>query len=419
MFSVFTPNLRNTIHKLKVKPSTIIKNFSCAALQDEDRPYITYNQNQHEYLESKKSYPLYMCQSLLNQNTISVIGYGAQGRSQALNLKDNGFNVILGLREMGASWDKAIEDGWVPDQDLYDINQASKKGDIIKYLLSDAGQIEQWSIINNNLYPGNTLYFSHGFGIYYQDYTNIVPPDDVNVVMVAPKCSGRTVRQNFINKTGFNSSYAIYQDVGDAYDTTMALAFGIGNNLLFETTFEKEVLSDLTGERCILMGMIQAAFSAQYKVLRSHGHSPLEAYNETVEEALESLYPIINENGMDWLYANCSTTAQRGALDWAPKFEEKLIPMIEECYKCVENETEVKNVIKANSDHQYRKKLNKELEEIANQELWRVFRQIRALERKTMEDEHENENGNVHGNENGNEHENKNKKPDDWDGFLL
>ena len=302
-----------------------------------------------------------------------------------------------------------MADGWVPEENLFDINEASRKGNIIKYLLSDAGQIDQWTVINNNLAPGDTLYFSHGFGIHYHQYTNIIPPEDVNVVLVAPKCSGRTVRNNFLNGRGFNSSYAIHQDCGDAFDKTMALSFGIGNNLLFETTFEKEVISDLTGERCILMGMIQAAFSAQYKVLRSHGHSPLEAYNETVEEALQSLYPIINENGMDWLYANCSSTAQRGALDWAPKFEEKLIPMIEECYQAVEDETEVKNVIKANSNSQYRKKLDKELDAMASQEIWSVFRQIRALDKETRELSNEN---------NENENENKNKK-DGWDGFLL
>lgn len=369
--------------------------------------YITYGEEEQEleFLESKSNYSIDNCRKIIGNNIISVIGYGSQGRSQALNLKDNGFNVVLGLREMGASWDKAIEDGWNPNQDLYDINEASQKGSIIKYLLSDAGQIDQWPIINNNLQPGNTLYFSHGFGIHYQEYTNIIPPEDVNVVLVAPKCSGRTVRQNFLNRKGFNSSYAIHQDSGDAFETTMALAFGIGNNLLFETTFEKEVISDLTGERCILMGMIQAAFSAQYKVLRSHGHSPLEAYNETVEEALKSLYPIINENGMDWLYANCSTTAQRGALDWAPKFEEKLIPMIEECYQSVKDETEVRNVIEANSDGNYRKKLNKELEEMASQELWSVFRQIRKLDREVRHNTKD---------------ESYNKKNiDEWNGFLL
>ena len=353
---------------------------------------------------SKINYSIESCRKILENNVISVIGYGSQGRSQSLNLKDNGFNVILGLREMGPSWDKAVEDGWIPDQNLYDINEASRKGDVIKYLLSDAGQIDQWTVIGNNLSPGKTLYFSHGFGIHYHKYTNIIPPEDINVVLVAPKCSGRTVRNNFINGRGFNSSYAIYQDCDDAFDKTMALSFGIGNNLLFETTFEKEVISDLTGERCILMGMIQAAFSAQYKVLRSHGHSPLEAYNETVEEALQSLYPIINENGMDWLYANCSTTAQRGALDWAPKFEEKLIPMIEECYQAVEDETEVKNVIKANSNSQYRKKLDQELDEMASQEIWSVFRQIRTLDRELREEQLP---------------QNYKEKRNNWSGFLL
>tara|TARA_B100000767_G_scaffold61402_2_gene57199 strand:+ start:1913 stop:3034 length:1122 start_codon:yes stop_codon:yes gene_type:complete len=315
----------------------------------------------------------------LNDDTISVLGYGPQGRAQSLNLRDNNINVILGLRKHGKSWIKALNDGWIPNQNLFEIEEATHKGNIIKYLISDVGQIAQWKNIKNFMYDNNTLYFSHGFSIFYNNYTNINPSSNINVIMVAPKCSGNTVRKNYKNNKGFMSSYAIHQNIEggkNLKNKTLALGFMIGSNSMFETTFEKEVKSDLTGERCVLMGMIQGAFIAQYNVLREKGHSPLEAYNETIEEALNSLYPIIHENGMDWLYKNCSTTAQRGALDWAPKFEKVLKPVIEECYKSVENETEIRRLIECNNDKEYNKKLDKELLDLSSQEMWQIKKQI-------------------------------------------
>jgi len=329
------------------------------------------------------------CKTMLEKDTISVLGYGPQGRSQSLNLRDNRHNVVLGLRKNGNSWHKAINDGWIQDKNLFSIDEATHKGTIIKYLISDAAQIDQWNSVKANLRKNNTLYFSHGFGIHYKKYTNIIPPNDVNVIMVSPKCSGKTVRDNFLNGNGITSSFAIHNDYNDAFNKCMALAFAIGNNYVFETTFEKEVISDLTGERCILMGMIQAAFLAQYKVLRKNGHSPLEAYHETIEEALTSLYPIINENGMDWLYKNCSQTAQRGAIDWANVFEPKLKPMIQECYDSVKNDTEIKRLIECNETPDYQTILQEELDAISEQEMWQIKQNLKRL--------------------------NKNK----WDGFLL
>ena len=325
------------------------------------------------------AYPLNTCKKILEKDTISVIGYGPQGKSQSLNLRDNNFNVLLGLRKNGSSWENALKDGWEPNKNLFPIDEASHKGSIIKYLISDAGQIDQWDTIKQNLHTNNTLYFSHGFGIHYKKYTNIDPPKDVNIIMVSPKCSGKTVRDSFIKKQGFTSSYAIYNDYNFGFEKCMALAFSIGNNYIFETSFENEVVSDLTGERCILMGLIQAAFLAQYKVLRKNGHSPLEAYHETIEEALTSLYPIINENGMDWLYKNCSTTAQRGAIDWSKKFEKQLGPMIQECYESVKDETEVKRIIECNSNPRYNEILQDELTEISNQEMWQIKKQLKKL----------------------------------------
>uniref|UniRef100_A0A6C0J3N7 Ketol-acid reductoisomerase n=1 Tax=viral metagenome TaxID=1070528 RepID=A0A6C0J3N7_9ZZZZ len=328
----------------------------------------------------KNDNPIDKCKEQLKFKTISVLGYGPQGKAQALNLRDHNLNVILGLRRGGPSWEKAIKDNWRPDIDLLDIAQATYTSDIVKVLLSDVGQIEQWNTIKNNLNENNTLYFSHGFGIHYNKYTNINPPKDIDIIMVSPKCSGNTVRKNFLSGEGVVSSYAIYQDhTKEAYNNCKSLGFLIGNNYMFQTTFEKEVLSDLTGERCILMGMIQAAFVAQYKVLKKHGHSPLEAYHETVYEALNSLYPLINDKGMSWLYKNCSTTAQRGAIDWSKTFEKQLIPMIDACYHSVKSDAEVKRVIECNSDPSYRIKLDNELQEIENQELWEIDKHLRII----------------------------------------
>ena len=288
-----------------------------------------------ELIIERSDYPIQRCKKILDIETTAILGYGPQGRGQSLNMRDQGFEVILGLRK-GGSWDNAVNDGWLEGENLFKIEEATKRGTIIQFLLSDAGQIQAWPTVKENLNEGDTLYFSHGFGIIFRDDTNIIPPSNVNVVLVAPKGSGLTVRNHFLEGRGINSSYAIHQDyTGNAKDLTIATAFAIGSGHLFETTFEKEVHSDLTGERCVLMGLIQGAFLAQYEVLRENGHSPSEAYNETIEEGLQSLYPLVSEKGMDWMYSNCSTTAQRGALDWAPKFKNILKPVIEECYSKV------------------------------------------------------------------------------------
>ena len=332
-----------------------------------------------ELIIERSDYPIERCKKILDNETTAILGYGPQGRGQGLNMRDQGFDVILGLRK-GESWDKAIGDGWLEGENLFEIEEATKRGTIIQFLLSDAGQIQAWPTVKDNLKEGNTLYFSHGFGIIFSDDTSIIPPPNVNVVLVAPKGSGLTVRNHFLEGRGINSSYAIHQDyTGNAKDLTIATAFAIGSGHLFETTFEKEVHSDLTGERCVLMGLIQGAFLAQYEVLRENGHSPSEAYNETIEEGLQSLYPLVSEKGMDWMYSNCSTTAQRGALDWAPKFKNILKPVIEECYSKVVSGEEAKIAISSNSKSDYRQQLEKELEEINNQEMWLAGKKLRPL----------------------------------------
>ena len=332
-----------------------------------------------EKIIERSDYPIEKCKQILNNDVTAILGYGPQGRGQGLNMRDQGFNVILGLRK-GASWEKAVEDGWVEGKDLFEIGEAAKKGNIIQFLLSDAGQIQAWPLVKKNLNEGDSLYFSHGFGIIFHKHTKIIPPKNINVVLVAPKGSGLTVRNHFLEGRGINSSFAIHQDYsGRAKDITIATAFAIGSGHLFETTFEKEVHSDLTGERCVLMGLIQGAFLAQYEVLRENGHSPSEAYNETIEEGLQSLYPLVSEKGMDWMYSNCSTTAQRGALDWAPKFRDVLKPVIQDCYSKVVSGEEAKIAISSNSKPDYRKQLHKELDKINNQEMWLAGKKLRPL----------------------------------------
>jgi ketol-acid reductoisomerase len=330
-----------------------------------------------EEIIERSDYPKDRCWEILAGETTAVLGYGPQGRGQSLNLRDQGYHVIVGVRD-GRSRDRALEDGWEAGETLVGIEDAAEAGTIVQYLLSDAAQIAMWPEVQQRLKPGDCLYFSHGFGVVFKEQTGIVPPPDVDVVMVAPKGSGLTVRNHFLAGRGINASFAVHQDfTGRARDRALATAFGIGSGHCFETTFEHEVYSDLTGERAVLMGLIQGAFKAQYEVLRAHGHSPSEAFNETVEEALQSLYPLIGENGMDWMYANCSTTAQRGALDWAPRFEAAVRPLIEECYRSVISGEEARLTIAANSDPNYRPKLEQELRAMADQELWQAGRVLR------------------------------------------
>ena len=325
-------------------------------------------------------FPLAKAREVLKDETITVLGYGIQGPGQALTLKDNGFKVIVGQRKGGKSWDKAVNDGWKEGEDLFEIEEACEKGTVIQFLLSDAGQIDAWPTVKKHLSPGKALYFSHGFGITFNEKTGIIPPKDVDVILVAPKGSGTSLRRLFLEGKGLNSSFAIFQDAtGKAFERVIALGIGIGSGYLFETDFKKEVYSDLTGERGVLMGAIAGVFEAQYNCLRKNGHSPSEAFNETVEELTQSLMPLVAENGMDWMYANCSTTAQRGALDWRHKFREAVEPVFDDLYDSVASGREAEIAIKKGQDPDYRKKLDEELKELRDSEIWQTGTQVRKL----------------------------------------
>ncbi|MBP8959427.1 MAG: ketol-acid reductoisomerase [Bacteroidales bacterium] len=334
-----------------------------------------------EDVVTREEFPLSKAREVLKNELIAVIGYGVQGPAQALNMKDNGLNVIVGQApEFKNDWDRAVSDGFVPGKTLFPINEAASKGTIIMYLVSDAAQRILWPELKKCLKKGDALYFSHGFSITYKEQTGVIPPPDIDVILVAPKGSGTSVRRNFLAGTGINSSYSVYQDyTGKATERVLALGIAIGSGYLFPTTFEKEVYSDLTGERGVLMGALAGIMDAQYQVLRENGHSPSEAFNETVEELTQSLIRLVDEKGMDYMYANCSATAQRGALDWRPRFRDAVLPVFKELYEKVKTGKETERVIQALSNSNYKDILDAELKELRDSEMWKAGAAVRKL----------------------------------------
>jgi ketol-acid reductoisomerase len=333
-----------------------------------------------EDIVTREEFPLEKAREVLKDEVVAVLGYGVQGPAQALNMRENGINVIVGQRSGTQSWDKAIEDGWVPGETLFSLTEAAKRGTMIQYLVSDAGQKLLWPEIKACLNPGDALYFSHGFSIVFKEQTGVIPPDDVDVILVAPKGSGRSVRANFLDGSGINSSYAVFQDyTGRATERTLAAGVAIGSGYLFPTTFANEVHSDLTGERGVLMGALAGIMEAQYNVLRKNGHSPSEAFNETVEELTQSLIRLVAQNGMDWMYASCSTTAQRGALDWKDRFRDATAPVFDDLYESVVSGEETRITLEANSAPDYKVKLEAELKAIRESEIWQAGKVVRSL----------------------------------------
>jgi len=334
-----------------------------------------------EEVVTRDEFTLEKAREILKDEVIVVIGYGVQGPAQALNMKDNGFNVIIGQsKDFKRDYVRALNDGWVPGETLFPIEEAVERGTIIQYLISDAGQRTVWPKLKPHLKEGDALYFSHGFSIVYKERTGVIPPENIDVILVAPKGSGASVRKNFLSGSGINSSYAVHQDfTGRAQERTLAVGISIGSGYLFPTTFENEVYSDLTGERGVLMGALAGVMESQYNVLRKNGHSPSEAFNETVEELTQSLIRLVGENGMDWMYSNCSATAQRGALDWRHKFREAVDPVFEKLYQSVKEGTETQRVIDSLSSADYQDILGAELKEMRESEMWQAGAAVRSL----------------------------------------
>jgi len=334
-----------------------------------------------EDVVTRDEFSLEKAREVLKDEVVAVLGYGVQGPAQSLNMRENGINVIVGQwKGDQAAWDKAVADGWVPGETLFDLEEAVDRGTVIQFLVSDAAQMMTWPRLKSHLKPGDALYFSHGFSIVYADQTGVVPPEDVDVIMVAPKGSGTSVRANFLAGSGINASYAVEQDfTGRAQERAIALGIAIGAGYLFPTTFRSEVYSDLTGERGVLMGALAGIMEAQYNLLRKHGHTPSEAFNETVEELTQSLIRLVDKNGMDWMYANCSTTAQRGALDWRHQFRKAVEPVFDWLYESVVSGEQTRIVLESNSAPDYREKLGEELREMRESEMWRAGAAVRSL----------------------------------------
>jgi ketol-acid reductoisomerase len=335
---------------------------------------------------TREEFTVEKAQKILKDEVVVSLGYGIQGQAQSLNMRDNGIKVIIGQEKEGIfkkEWDKAVNDGWIPGENLFPMEEAAKRSTIKMFLLTDAGQKLVWPKIKETLKPGDAIYFSHGFSIVYKEQTGVIPPKDIDVILVAPKGSGTSVRRNFVDGSGINSSYAVFQDAtGKAQDRAKAIGIAVGSGYLFPTTFEKEVYSDLTGERGVLMGALAGIMEAQYRTLRAKGHSPSEAFNETVEELTQSLIRLVDENGMDWMYCNCSETARIGALRWKPRFREATQPVFDSLYELVAAGEETRIVLERSKDSDYRLKLADELKAVGESEMWRAGATVRSLRPK-------------------------------------
>ena len=253
--------------------------------------------------------------SLLEGKTIAIIGYGSQGHAHALNLKESGCNVIVGLYEGSRSWKKAEEQGFT----VYTAAEAAKKADIIMILINDEKQAAMYKeSIEPNLRPGMMLMFAHGFAIHFGQ---IVPPKDVDVTMIAPKAPGHTVRSEYMRGRGTPCLIAVHQDAtGKAKDLAMAYGLAIGGARagLLETTFRVETETDLFGEQAVLCGGVCALMKAGFETLTEAGYAPENAYFECIHE-MKLIVDLIYESGFAGMRYSISNTAEYGDYITGPK----------------------------------------------------------------------------------------------------
>jgi len=328
-------------------------------------------------------FPLTKAREVLKDETIAVIGYGVQGPAQSLNMRDNGLNVIVGQSNdprFKKDWDKAVKDGWKPGETLFPVEESVEKGTIVQYLVSDAAQKILWEEhVEPNLKPGDALYFSHGFSIVFSDQTKVVPPEGVDVIMVAPKGTGGSVRRLFVDKRGINSSYAVERDAtGRALERTLAIGIGIGSGYLFPTTFKNEVLSDLTGERAVLLGEIWGLAEACYYSLLAQGSSPGAAFVKSSEQLTQVILPLIGEKGVDAIYEQAQIADELGTVkEYQDAARKAAIPLMNRLYKSVKSGEETAVVLRANSAKDYDKRLKAELAGIDGSDMWKVGAGIR------------------------------------------
>ncbi len=245
---------------------------------------------------------------VLQGKKVAVIGYGSQGHAHALNLHESGIDVIVGLYEGSKSWPKAEEAGLKVDI----AGKAAAQADVVIMLINDEKQPQLYKeSIEPNLEPGNYLVFAHGFNIHYGQ---VVPPEDVNVFMVAPKGPGHTVRSQYQEGKGVPCLVAVYQDVtGDTVEVGLAYAAGIGGARagVLETTFQEETETDLFGEQAVLCGGVTALMKAGFEVLVEAGYQPESAYFECLHE-MKLIIDLINEGGLSYMRYSVSDTAEYG-----------------------------------------------------------------------------------------------------------
>ena len=245
---------------------------------------------------------------LLDNKTIAIIGYGSQGHAHALNLKDSGMKVIVGLYEGSKSWPVAEEAGF----EVYTAAEAAKRADLIMILINDEKQAKLYKeSIEPNLEAGKILAFAHGFNIHFQQ---IIPPKDVDVIMVAPKGPGHTVRSEYVAGKGVPCLAAVAQDAsGQAFDIALAYAAGIGGSRagVLETTFRMETETDLFGEQAVLCGGVCALMQAGFETLVEAGYDPQNAYFECIHE-MKLIVDLIYHGGFSEMRASISDTAEYG-----------------------------------------------------------------------------------------------------------
>ena len=251
----------------------------------------------------------------LSGKTLAVIGYASQGRGQSLCYRDSGVNTILGLRRDGPSWKNAIEDGWVENETLFEIEEATKKGDIVELLIADTAQPEVFTEkIEPNLNEGKMLVFSHGFNIHFK---GVIPPKNVDVAMIAPKGPGFTVRKQFEAGFGVPALVAVEQDyTGKAWDKILAMAKAVGATKpgIFKTTFKDEVETDLFGEQVDLCGGVVEMVKHAFETLVEAGYNPLLAYWEVHHELHGLIAPLAYKYGNVGMLNRVSLTARKGAI---------------------------------------------------------------------------------------------------------
>jgi ketol-acid reductoisomerase len=301
-------------------------------------------------------------EKILDGKKVAVIGYGSQGRAQALNMKDSGIDLVLGLRP-GKSWDRAVADGMV----VKSVLDAASEADIVLMLIPDMAQpIVYGEEIALTLKPGKTLQFAHGFNIHFGQ---IKPPKGVDVVMVAPKAPGPEMRRQYEEGFGVPSLIAVQQDdSGNAKETALAIAKAIGSGRagVIETTFKDETESDLFGEQAVLCGGVDQLIRRGFKVLTEAGYPPELAYFEVLNE-LKLIVDLIYKSGISGMYAAVSDTAKFGGMSIGPKIIDDRV------------EENMRKALKAVQDGNFAKGWVDEFE-AGSKEFWRLYEECKNLE---------------------------------------